>query len=280
VGVWVSDPKVEVTRWFVFANGRSEYLEKYQNLPTDLKLPHDVGFLSWDHQGQGQSGGVRSHIKTYQSFARDCELVIRKYVGDKPFVLAGHSMGALISLYSVMSQKLDPEAVFLSSPLLRMPAKPFSPEVTKKITKAASVSGLGEMSTGVGKHRPGESFVGNKYTHCFETYKSILQTPYGCPGASFAWANATQDAIDFVFEKKNIAKIKAPVLIVGGSEEKVVDMTGWSAWAQLSQTLLKKGVVYQLVPGARHELFSEIPKYKEKAVQHFHEALPDFFKAR
>lgn len=276
VATYVAGEVAGVKRWFVFANGRSEYIEKYANLPRELGLAKDVGFLTWDHQGQGASGGPRSHISSYATFADDLRLIIRKYVAGSDYILVGHSMGALVALYAAQKFTLDAKLLALYSPLLRLPPKPIPPGIAKRISDVVTAAGFGRMTTGVGRHKPREAFVRNRYTHSIEGYERIQATPFGCPGASFAWVHATQQAIGYVNQREHIEHLSMPVRLVGGSDENVVDMKGWSAWASKALEL-GVDVHYSLVSGARHELFSEIPKYRDESIRILREGAPTFF---
>lgn len=268
---------VECDHWFVFLNGRSEFIEKYMDLPKDLDLPANVGFLTWDHQGQGKSGGPRSHISSYDIFAEDAQMLIRKFVGHKPYVMMGHSMGGLVALYTSMKYHLEPQRLVLCSPLLKFPSKPFSPKVAGKISEIAKLTGLSRLSTGVGKSKPSDTFAGNRYTHSKEAWEQILNTPFACPGASFGWVHATQNALKFVYSSDNLKKLKVPVLILGGSEEVVVDPKGFSEWTLLAQQYIPSDIFveFRMILGARHEIFSEIKRYRREAVRYIQEFFAD-----
>ena len=59
------------SKYVLFANGRTEWIEKYNYLPESLDLPKDTGFVSWDHRGQGGSGGARAMVDSYDSYSKD-----------------------------------------------------------------------------------------------------------------------------------------------------------------------------------------------------------------
>ena len=71
--------------YIIFINGHGEYIEKYDYLPEDLKLPRNYGFLTWDHRGQGASDGEpRLHIESYDKFAKDAQFLVKTLVGNIP----------------------------------------------------------------------------------------------------------------------------------------------------------------------------------------------------
>ena len=150
--------------------------------------------------------------------------------------------------------------------------------MTKRISEVATISGLAKISTGVGKHNAQENFVGNRYTHCKKTYEHILRTPYKCLGATFGWARATQEAIEYVNNMRHCENLTMPISIIGGSEDVVVDIKGWSQWSMAVQSKPELNVQYHLISGARHELFSEIERYRCKVIELIHKMQPNFFR--
>jgi lysophospholipase len=114
----------EPERFVVLLNGRTEWIEKYDYVAKDLALPSGTAFLTWDHRGQGASGGARSYVESYDDYAEDARRIVAEAVGDKPYALIGHSMGGLIALHATLTGRLSPRALVLLSPLLGLPNEP------------------------------------------------------------------------------------------------------------------------------------------------------------
>ena len=51
-----------------------------------------------------------------------------------------------------------------------------------------------------------------------------------------------------------------------GSDERVVDATGTQEWIQNAARHSKARIEFDVIHGARHELFSETPAFYQKAI--------------
>ncbi len=255
----------EPERYVVFLNGRTEWLEKYSYLAEDLQLPAGTAFLTMDHRGQGASGGARCYVDSYDSFTSDAGKVVHEVVGKRPYVLMGHSMGGLISLLATLQGQLRPSALVLASPLLGLPDKPVPRRLAQPLASLLSTVGLGGVSSGVGRFAS-IPFESNILTHDAELYERMLSSPYREVGATFGWVAATFAATTTVYRPDVLAKLKAPTLVLGGSAEAVVDPRCFQDWVQAASQHASADVQLRLLPGARHELFSEIPVHYRPAL--------------
>ena len=261
-------------RYVVFANGRTEWLEKYAYLAGDLQRPDDCAFLTWDHRGQGASGGVRGHVDSYRTFARDAAAVIAAVCGETPYALVTHSMGGLIGLYGILQGFLRPQTLVLSSPLLGMPNWPVPRSLAEPLTRFMTLLRLGARESGAGA-LGNTPFAGNRYTHYAARYAAMVASPYPVGSPTFSWVAATFAAIGVVFDPSALASLTVPTLVLGGTEESIVDYEAFYRWVRLASDTAKTDVQLRLVQGARHELFSETPVHYDIAVA----AMRHWFKA-
>lgn len=255
----------EPKRYVVFLNGRTEWLEKYAYLATDLGLDEHTAMLTWDHRGQGASGGVRSYVDDYETYAKDTKKIVDHVTRGKPYVVLSHSMGGLIALYAAVRGYIAPRSLVLSSPLLGMPEYPVPPKYAKPLSKVLSVVGLGAVSSGGGTFTE-IPFEKNKLTHHADLYERMRATPYKIPGATFGWVDATFRALRVCFDPEVLKNYTVPTLVMGGSKEQVVDAEAFKAWVRVASEHSKADVQMRLIPGAKHELFSEIPEYYDSAI--------------
>jgi len=255
-----------MTRFVVFMNGRTEWIEKYAHIPSDLRLEDDIGFLTWDHRGQGASGGERAYIENYGQYTEDAHRITHKICKEKPYIVIGHSMGGLIALHAAMQGLIKPAAMVLSSPLLGLPERPVPKILARPLSKILSqIPATKRLSSGAGAFTK-SPFEGNALTSDHDRYELIKATPYPLGGVKFGWVNATFEAIDFVNQPKNLERFQIPTLVLTGSDERVVDPNGTQAWIQNAARHSKARIEFDVIHGARHELFSETPAFYHKAI--------------
>lgn len=154
-----------------------------------------------------------------------------------------------------------------------MPNAPVPTVLAKPVSKLLTLAALGTVSTGGGDFTAA-SFEKNNLTHHYDRYQKMLKTPYPVPAATFGWVSASFAATTFVFDPKNLAKLTVPTLVAGGTEEAVVDFKAFQKWVGVASQHAKAPVQLRLIPGARHELWSEIPDYYDQVLA----AVRDWFK--
>jgi len=254
-----------VSRFIVFLNGRTEWIEKYAYVAGDLGLDDRTGFLTMDHRGQGASGGARAFIDSYDTYARDCAVVINQVVGNKPYTVVAHSMGCLIALYATLKGVINPQSLILCSPLFGLPNWPVPRVLAKPTSKMLSLAKLGAMHSGAGNHA-NEKFELNQLTHDVDKFEVIRNSPYPVPSATFGWVHATFEALRQIYDPGNLKKLTVPVLVMVGSNESVVDASAFQTWLKAAADAAPGDVEYIMIPGAKHELLSEIPQYYQRAL--------------
>lgn len=257
---------IEPKRYIVFLNGRTEWIEKYHDLPNCLRLPAGYGFLTMDHRGQGASEGHPAHVDSYDDFAKDAQAVIQAVVGARPYGLIGHSMGGLISLYACLKELIRPEFLVLSSPLLMLPNGPIPRPISKPISQLLSCGFLRLLSTGVSSHNQ-SLFHENSITHSYEGFCRVQNSPYTCASPTIGWVQASFQATSYVMRAKHLHRLPCPTLILCGSKETVVEYLGFPYWVQKASQHSSARVELSKIPGARHELLNEIPRYRDEAVR-------------
>ena len=250
----------------LFLNGRTEWIEKYNFLPELLNLPESTAFLTMDHRGQGASGGARGDIDSYDTFAADTKHVLDHAGLDLPYSLMAHSMGGLIALYSVLTEKTAPIKIVLSSPLLGFPQTGLRAKIIKPVMRglARTPIAMEPCLLVSGKEK---SFEENPYTHDEDKFKLIINAPYWVPAPSYRWIKASLDAIETVFDKKNIKKLKAPLLVLGGTKETVVSQNAFQNWVEHAVKHTDIEITYRKIEGAKHELFNESFDLSQKPLQ-------------
>ena len=258
------------TKVLFILGGRSEWVEKFQSLIESLNLSDEIGWMSWDHRGQGDSGGKRGHINDYTDFALDAQELIDAYAKNRPYSLVCHSMGSLIALIAAMKGFIKPRSLFLLSPLFGLPQKPIPQTVGRPLARVAMLAGLGEINLGFDKHA-NIPFERNRLTHSPTNYEKILDYPFEWSGPTFTWIDATFRATDFIFLDESLKQLKAKTYVLGGTDERVVDPSKFKSWVDKAKEFAS--VELKIIQGARHELHMEEKVYFDEAVKFIHENL-------
>ncbi|MFW7377973.1 MAG: alpha/beta fold hydrolase [Oligoflexus sp.] len=257
---------VEPKRFIVFLNGRTEWIEKYEQIPQWLDLPPGYAFLTWDHRGQGASEGRQAHVDSYNHFAEDTAALIEHVVGDRPYGIIAHSMGGLISLYTTLLGKISPAFLALSSPLLMLPNTPVKRSISKPLSKVLTRSPLRFQHTGVSSMLR-QKFHGNSLTHSFQGFNLVVRSHYHNLSPTFGWVHASFEAIAFVNNPVHLKNLSCPTLIICGSQEKIVDYLGFPQWVMKARQYADVSVDLIKIPAARHEILNEIPRYRNQAIK-------------
>ena len=254
-------------KFILFLNGRTEYIEKYNYIVEDLKLSSDIGFLTFDHQGQGCSSGRSSHIETYDQYQFDCHSLIQTIVKDKPYILMAHSMGALITLYGVLSGVFKPEKIFLLSPFLGISKKrnalPFL--ISKYLVYILSSIGLRKT---VLKHNTAQiSFEKNRQTSCPVQYERILHSPYVPTEPTIGWISASYQALETIYQKKSLASITCPIDIIIAKQDQLVCNQDALRWTLKAQQYSSAPCISAHFLEGQHELLSEKKEFYLPVIQ-------------
>ena len=115
-GAWAGRPWGHV----LLVHGLSDHSGRYEHVGEQLAA---AGLDTWayDHRGNGGSGGRRGHVERWSQLHDDLAerlVALRDVAGDRPVVLYGHSMGSLIVLGYLLSDRPKPDLVVAGSPAL------------------------------------------------------------------------------------------------------------------------------------------------------------------
>lgn len=274
---WPADGPVGTV---LLMQGRTEYLEKYARVATDLNSAgYDV--LSLDWRGQGLSDRLMdnpraSHVDVFSSYQRDVlELVVAAQSLDlpRPWHLLAHSMGGTIGLAALIDG-LPVETAVFSAPMWGINFPPLGGPVARALAWAGRRLGRGQgYVPGSGGDR---SFI--LATACDRNLLTTDGIEWGRMVAELsAWPEVILGGVtnDWLFgaveECARLATLPSPalpVLIGLGSREAVVSpgairarVAGWG-----SAELLE-------LDGARHEPMMEREAIRRNflvsAVDHF-----------
>jgi alpha-beta hydrolase superfamily lysophospholipase len=244
----------------VLMHGFGEHCGRYDAFAEYLSQRGHV-VSRFDARGHGQSSGRRGHVRDFDDYVRDLSAfsreATRRYVGS-PLVLLGHSNGGLVTLRAVQLGLLEPRALVLTGPLLRLRKKP-APDVVAKFLSWA-VPGL-PLPSGIETkdltHDP-ELLA----AHAADRWVHHVATPRWYWSMKQASERALADA----------SCLTLPLLVVCGELDPVVDPAGakelHARAASRDKELVERAGEYHEVLNEtnRRELFERIAAWLERVL--------------
>ncbi len=258
-------------------HGMVEYIERYEEFAEYM---NSQGFIvvGHDHLGHGESVQTEEdwgYIAEVNPSAKLVEDIRRVYVGAKkkfeglPYFLLGHSMGSYLVRKYITVYGNDLTGIILTG--------------TGTESKATTKVGLMVIRALTKKYgsRYRSDFVRElMYTSPYKLYDlngidpergwitrdpEITKKYYSDPKCTFTFTlngyEALVSTVDFVCDKKNIAKIprKVPLLIASGDMDPVGNLgKGVKEFYNEVVKTGKMNVECKLFPEARHEILNEI----------------------
>ena len=205
-------------RCMIIFHGQGEHSGRYEHMAHFLDDDIDIFFLV-DHQGHGQSTGIRGHVKHFDNYAEDgADIVrqVRKWLTENsfqgaPLHLFAHSMGGLIAFRMLIKYPdLKFNSVSISNPMIELAFK--VPKWKETVSKGIrSVIGcLPIKATPLAKLTSRDP----------EVVKNYINDPLGHNMASpdFYWTYLDMKADTF----KNFNKITQTILLLIGEGDKII----------------------------------------------------------
>ncbi|MCP5433586.1 MAG: alpha/beta hydrolase [Alphaproteobacteria bacterium] len=248
-------------------NGRTEYIEKYFETVSELRLRRfAVATLDW--RGQGKSGRalknpLKGHIRDFGTYVGDLRHVMDEAVRPAlkgPYVILAHSMGGAIGLTFLHDHpEAGIAAAIFSSPMFGLRTGDMPMQRARRLARLAARWGLADaFAQGSGRIHPiVEPFEKNVVTHDrdrFQRSKALIRAEpeLALGGPTFGWVDAAFRATERFEDPAWLAAVKTPVLIVSAGNEELVDN---AAQARVAEGLPDAELV--TVEGAKHEILQE-----------------------
>lgn len=105
------NPKANV----LLIGGLAEHMGRYEHVAAAL-IAGGYACSGVELRGHGHSGGTRGHVDRWEQYAEDVRAAIAEMGGDLHIVC--HSMGGLVSLFTVLGGAPEVKSLTISNPLL------------------------------------------------------------------------------------------------------------------------------------------------------------------
>ncbi len=242
-------PEGEPKATLLVVHGVREHSGRYMNVVNHL-VPSGYGVYGIDHIGHGKSAGERVYVERFQDYTKTlkkCFDMIREWQPERPIFLIGHSMGGLISAAFLLEHQDELSGAVLSAPSIKVSDN--TSQATIFVGKLLSIimpkAGLIKLDAERVSRDPA---VVDAYINDPLAYTGKITARLGAEILK-TMQRVTEQA----------AKIRLPIMIVQGSDDKVVDPRG----AQLFYDLVtSEDKTIKIYDGFYHEVFNE-PEHEQ-----------------
>ena len=245
-------PAGEVRATVLVVHGWAEHSGRYGNV-YDALLPLGFQIYAIDHQGHGKSEGVRSYVDRFGDYVEDLHQFYREQItpqlGGKKFFVLGHSMGSSIAMHYAAAHASELAGLVLSGTGSTLAGTPKLLTFFSQLLSAI-VPKLGVKSPHKNEfisHDPAVVEAYNKDPMVFAPHITVRL------GAEF-YRGTIEGAA-------KLSQLTIPLLIVYGSED-----TSYAGQNALFDRYRGQDRTIYCYTGARHEVFNEIPEYRDKAL--------------
>jgi len=244
---WLPDGEVKAV--LLIVHGLAEHGGRYINV-VNYFVPLGYAVYALDHIGHGKSDGDRVYVEKIEDYTDTLEIfekMVREWQPNKPMFLVGHSMGGLIgSLYLIDHQEGFAGAV-LSGSGVKVPdnISPMVVSIGKLLSNITPKFGLIGLNASDISRDP-------------EVVNAYVNDPEVYTGKTTARL-AAEMLRGMEIVQKDAGKITLPLLLVHGSEDKLVDP---DASQMLYDTVSSEDKTLIFYDGYYHEVFNDPEKEK------------------
>lgn len=276
-GVRSAGVELRVARWrtdsgrprgtVCVVQGRNESIEKYFETIADLR---NRGFwvVAFDLRGQGGSERLvrnprKGHVDSFSDYEADLAAVMRDVAlpdCPPPYFALAHSTGGMACLRAVRSGAVRFNRVVLTSPFLDFGRIRVPVGAVRAVSTIMTAVGLGEVSVRSEGPRAAaapvyreDNLLTSDVDRFMRNLEIVTQHPELRIGApTFGWLFAAFSAIGELADPSFAEGFRCPLLVVGGSAERLVSLT---AMEKLVRRVRGAGMV--TIKGGRHEVLME-----------------------
>lgn len=240
----------------VFANGRTEYTDKYHHLIDMFKKPWTI--IMYDHYGQGRSEGTRAHADDI-----DTQLVcdLKKIVDEVapkalPVAIMAHSMGGFVATRFAENYPDAAKVFAFSSPMYAMKL-PYPEETVRAMAETNVKNGNGAVESQ--KEDPRPACDTNNVTHDCDLYNKFKDDPLTIIGnPTWGWFDTTFKTQDKMIA--DAAKVTKPMLIMSAGQDTVVLPEKEQSFCDAVNAATAGICTISTYANDYHELFNELDR--------------------
>ncbi|UEM19515.1 alpha/beta hydrolase [Skermanella mucosa] len=271
---WEPDAAPRAT--LLMLNGRSEFIEKYDELARDWNA-RGFRVLSLDWRGQGLSTRPlppprqqRHYLTDFAILEEDLQVFLERVVLPRqagPLVLYAHSMGGHVAARYLTSGWHHFAAAVLSAPMADISTQGVPRPLVRALAALMSFAGFGTAyAFGHGDYDPDrQDFATNPVSHDARRWAIHHQWFRAHPelrvgGVTWAWLRATFRSVDLLARPETSAAVDLPMLVLSPVQDPLIP-------PEAHQELCRRYRKCRLVryPEARHEIMMETDDLRARA---------------
>lgn len=244
---WLPDGEVKAV--LLIIHGLAEHSGRYSNVVNHF-VPLGYAVYALDHIGHGKSDGDRVYVERIEDYTDTLEIfvnIVQESQTDKPMFLVGHSMGGLIGSLYLLEHQNDFNGAVLSGSGVKVPdnISPMVVSIGKLLSNLTPKFGLIGLNANDISRDPKvvEAYVNDPLVYTGKTTVRL----------------ATEMLRGMERVQQEAGKITLPLLLVHGSEDKLVDP---DASQMLYDTVSSKDKTLIFYEGYYHEVFNDPKKDK------------------
>lgn len=237
-----TNPKAVV----VLVHGMGEHSTRYTTSLVPILLKNNFSIVAFDQFGHGKTSGKRGHNPSFDAIMKSITKTINKakeLYPNLPIFLYGHSMGGNCVINYTLRKKPNLKGIIASSPFLKLAFQPpkWKLSLGKIMQKIAPSITMGNELDANDISRVKDEV--DKYI------KDPLVHDKISPNYSLSFIDSGKWAL------KNASLLEIPMLLIHGTDDKIIDYKGSIEFAENSQLATTK--IYK---GGYHELHNDLCK--------------------
>ncbi len=237
-------PEGEVKAVLLVVHGLGEHSGRYMNVVNHF-VPLGYAVYGCDHIGHGKSAGARAFIERFEDYADTLTMyyrMVEDWQKGKPVFLLGHSMGGLIAADYLIDHQAGFRGAILSAPSIKASIRVSPPAVAMARLLSLLTPRLGLLALNANDISRDPAVVA-AYVNDPLVFRGKVPARLGTE----LWK-----AMDRVAAEGH--KIALPLIILQGSEDKLVDPAGAQMLYDQACSTDKTLKFYE---GLYHEVFNE-----------------------
>ena len=232
-------PSGDPWTFVLLVHGIAEHSGRYEHVGTRMAQA-GLDVTAYDQRGFGASGGRRAFVASWATVHDDLAeqlASVRAEANGRPVAIYGHSLGGLIALGYVLTDRPRPDLLVLSAPAIDAAVPAWKRTVAKLLSRVAPKATVGNALDGADLSR--DPAIAEAY----------FTDPLNCH------TTTTRFAAEALTEQSRVrsalAGLSVPTLVIHGDADRIVPVAGSIGLEPMAR------VTRRVYPDHRHELHNE-----------------------